>query len=129
VSHTEQAPATGVAFPSYEVNVDPYGRYTELRAAGRVARLPGREEYVVLGIPRSTVHQLARRGDLPGRRVGRRWLSFAIAFSPPSRRSMTRLRGGRRSMRNSPVCYSNLLLRPALISRQTNSKAREAPRL
>ncbi|HWH94125.1 MAG TPA: helix-turn-helix domain-containing protein [Baekduia sp.] len=28
----------------------------------------------LLGIPRSTVHQLARRGDLPGRRVGRRSL-------------------------------------------------------
>jgi excisionase family DNA binding protein len=28
----------------------------------------------LLGIPRSTVHQLARRGDLPARRVGRRWL-------------------------------------------------------
>jgi excisionase family DNA binding protein len=28
----------------------------------------------LLGIPRSTVHELARRGDLPARRVGRRWL-------------------------------------------------------
>lgn len=28
----------------------------------------------LLGIPRSTVHHLARRGDLPARRVGRRWL-------------------------------------------------------
>lgn len=28
----------------------------------------------LLGIPKSTVHQLARRGDLPARRVGRRWL-------------------------------------------------------
>jgi excisionase family DNA binding protein len=27
----------------------------------------------LLGIRRSTVHQLARRGDLPARRVGRRW--------------------------------------------------------
>jgi excisionase family DNA binding protein len=28
----------------------------------------------LLGRPRSTVHELARRGDLPARRVGRRWL-------------------------------------------------------
>jgi excisionase family DNA binding protein len=28
----------------------------------------------LLGIPRSTVHDLARRGLLPARRVGRRWL-------------------------------------------------------
>jgi excisionase family DNA binding protein len=28
----------------------------------------------LLGIPRSTVHELARRGDLPARRVGRRWI-------------------------------------------------------
>jgi excisionase family DNA binding protein len=28
----------------------------------------------LLGIPRSTVYELARRGDLPAPRVGRRWL-------------------------------------------------------
>lgn len=28
----------------------------------------------LLGIPRSTAHELARRGQLPARRVGRRWL-------------------------------------------------------
>jgi excisionase family DNA binding protein len=28
----------------------------------------------LLRIPRSTVYELARRGDLPPRRVGRRWL-------------------------------------------------------
>ena len=28
----------------------------------------------LLGVPRSTVHHLARRGELPARRVGRRWL-------------------------------------------------------
>jgi excisionase family DNA binding protein len=40
----------------------------------------------LLGIPRSTVHQLARRGDLPARRVGRRWLflrdRLAAAVAP-----------------------------------------------
>jgi excisionase family DNA binding protein len=40
----------------------------------------------LLGIPRSTVHQLARRGDLPARRVGRRWLflrdRIAAAVAP-----------------------------------------------
>ena len=28
----------------------------------------------LLGMPRSTIHDLARRGLLPARRVGRRWL-------------------------------------------------------
>lgn len=40
----------------------------------------------LLGIPRSTVHHLARRGDLPARRVGRRWLflrdRLAAALAP-----------------------------------------------
>jgi excisionase family DNA binding protein len=40
----------------------------------------------LLGIPRSTVHYLARRGDLPARRVGRRWLflreRIAAAIAP-----------------------------------------------
>ena len=41
----------------------------------------------LLGIPRSTVYELARRGDLPARRVGRRWLflrdRLAAAITPP----------------------------------------------
>jgi excisionase family DNA binding protein len=32
----------------------------------------------LLGILRSTVHELARRGALPARRVGRRWLAGAV---------------------------------------------------
>jgi excisionase family DNA binding protein len=40
----------------------------------------------LLGIPRSTVHALARRGELPARRVGRRWLflrdRLAAAIAP-----------------------------------------------
>lgn len=40
----------------------------------------------LLGIPRSTVHRLARRGELPARRVGRRWLflrdRLAAAIAP-----------------------------------------------
>jgi excisionase family DNA binding protein len=40
----------------------------------------------LLGIPRSTLHQLAGRGDLPARRVGRRWLflrdRLAAAVAP-----------------------------------------------
>jgi excisionase family DNA binding protein len=40
----------------------------------------------LLGIPRSTVYDLARRGDLPARRVGRRWLFLrervAAAIAP-----------------------------------------------
>jgi excisionase family DNA binding protein len=40
----------------------------------------------LLGIPRSTVYELARRGDLPARRVGRRWVflrdRLAAAIAP-----------------------------------------------
>jgi excisionase family DNA binding protein len=40
----------------------------------------------LLGIPRSTVHYFARRGELPARRVGRRWLflrdRLAAALAP-----------------------------------------------
>jgi excisionase family DNA binding protein len=40
----------------------------------------------LLGIPRSTVHDLARRGELPARRVGRRWIflreRLAAAIAP-----------------------------------------------
>ncbi len=40
----------------------------------------------LLGIPRSTVHHLARRGELPARRMGRRWLflrdRLAAAIAP-----------------------------------------------
>ncbi len=32
------------------------------------------EAAVILGMPRSTVSELARRGLLPARKVGRRWL-------------------------------------------------------
>jgi excisionase family DNA binding protein len=44
------------------------------------------EVAALLGIPRSTVHELARRGDLLARRVGRRWLflrdRIAAAVAP-----------------------------------------------
>jgi excisionase family DNA binding protein len=40
----------------------------------------------LLGIPRSTLHELAPRGELPARRVGRRWLflrdRLAAAITP-----------------------------------------------
>lgn len=44
------------------------------RALTRTDVLSTSEVAELLGIPRSTVHELARRGDLPARRVGRRWL-------------------------------------------------------
>jgi excisionase family DNA binding protein len=51
---------------------------TDVRSTSEVAEL--------LGIPRSTVYELARRGDLPARRVGRRWLflrdRLAAAITP-----------------------------------------------
>jgi excisionase family DNA binding protein len=40
----------------------------------------------LLGIPRSTVHHLARHGQLPARRIGRRWIflrdRLAAAIAP-----------------------------------------------
>jgi excisionase family DNA binding protein len=51
---------------------------TDILSTSEVAEL--------LGIPRSTVYELARRGDLPARRVGRRWLflrdRLAAAITP-----------------------------------------------
>lgn len=45
-----------------------------------------REVAELLGIPRSTVNELARRGELPARRVGRRWIflrdRLAAAIAP-----------------------------------------------
>src|SRR5215208_4602345 len=59
------------------------------RAARPLTRtdvLTTREVADLLGIPRSTVHELARRGDLPARRVGRRRLflrdRLAAAITP-----------------------------------------------
>lgn len=46
----------------------------ENRTLTRTDVLSTSEVAALLGIPRSTVHELARRGDLPARRVGRRWL-------------------------------------------------------
>jgi excisionase family DNA binding protein len=52
----------------------------------------------LLGIPRSTVHELARRGDLPARRVGRRWLflrdRLAAAITPLDDPDVWRSRNG-----------------------------------
>ena len=46
----------------------------ESRSLTRTHVLSATEVAELLGIPRSTVHHLARRGELPARRVGRRWL-------------------------------------------------------
>jgi excisionase family DNA binding protein len=52
----------------------------------------------LLGIPRSTVHELARRGELPARRVGRRWLflrdRLAAAIVPLEDPGAWKLRNG-----------------------------------
>ena len=56
------------------------------RPLTRTDVLSARELAELLGIPRSTVHELARRRDLPARRVGRRWLFLrdkpAAAITP-----------------------------------------------
>jgi excisionase family DNA binding protein len=56
------------------------------RPLTRTDVMPTREVADLLGIPRSTVYELARRGDLPARRVGRRWLflrdRLAAAITP-----------------------------------------------
>jgi excisionase family DNA binding protein len=36
--------------------------------------LTASEASALLGIPRSTLYELARRGDLPARQIGRRWI-------------------------------------------------------
>jgi excisionase family DNA binding protein len=58
----------------------------EPRSLTRSDVLSTTEVAELLGIPRSTVHELARRGDLPARRVGRRWLflrdRLAAAVAP-----------------------------------------------
>ena len=45
-----------------------------VRRSTRTDVLSTTEVAELLGIPRSTMYELARRGDLPARRVGRRWL-------------------------------------------------------
>jgi excisionase family DNA binding protein len=56
------------------------------RPLTRADVLSTREVADLLGIPRSTVYELARRGDFPARRVGRRWLflrdRLAAAVTP-----------------------------------------------
>lgn len=58
----------------------------EPRSLTRSDVLSTTEVAELLGIPRSTVHLLARRGELPARRVGRRWLflrdRIAAAIAP-----------------------------------------------
>ena len=60
--------------------------HADLRPLTRADVLSTTEVAELLGIPRSTVHELARRGDLPARRVGRRWLflrdRIAAAVAP-----------------------------------------------
>ncbi|MBD0282782.1 MAG: helix-turn-helix domain-containing protein [Thermoleophilaceae bacterium] len=66
----------------------------------------------LLGIPRSTVHELARRGDLPARRVERRWLFLrdrARRGDHAARRSGC-LEASKRRLK-SPERYSTALLR------------------
>jgi excisionase family DNA binding protein len=67
--------------PSLGQMATPAGRQltrTDVLSTSEVAEL--------LGIPRSTVHELVRRGDLPARRVGRRWVflrnRLAAAITP-----------------------------------------------
>jgi excisionase family DNA binding protein len=58
----------------------------EPRSLTRSDVLSTTEVAELLGIPRSTVHHLARRGQLPAGRVGRRWLflreRIAAAVAP-----------------------------------------------
>jgi excisionase family DNA binding protein len=63
----------------------PYCTTMEPRSLTR-SLLSTTEVAELLGIPRSTVHHLARRGELPARPVGRRWLflreRIAAAIAP-----------------------------------------------
>jgi excisionase family DNA binding protein len=73
---------------------DIWMRTPVVRPLTRTDVLSTTEVAELLGIPRSTVYDLARRGDLPARRVGRPRCSSASASRPPSHRSTIRLRGG-----------------------------------
>ena len=83
--------------------------HDDVRPLTRADVLSTTEVAELLGIPRSTVHELARRGDLPARRVGRRWLflrkriAAALApldephaWRPPSRFSPDQINGASR---------------------------------
>ena len=59
-------PARPMESPALEQPAHPPLTRADVLSTSEVAEL--------LGIPRSTVHHLARRGELPARRVGRRWL-------------------------------------------------------
>jgi excisionase family DNA binding protein len=84
----------------------------------------------LLGIPRSTVHELARRGDLPARRVGRRWLfvrdRLAAAITP-ARRSR-RLEAPKRPLK-SLERYSTALLRDGGDNAANAAETKKSPRV
>jgi len=83
----------------------------------------------LLGIPRSTVYELARRGDLPARRFGRRWLFLrnrpAAAITPLDAPAAWK----RPKRRLKPLeRYSTALLRQGHDDAATGPETKKSPR-
>src|SRR5215212_12135038 len=84
------------------------------RSLTRTHVLSFAEAAELLGIPRSTVHYLVRRGELWARRVGRRWLFPRDGSPPRSRRWTSPAPGARRTMTSgaaTAIGYSRSLER------------------
>jgi excisionase family DNA binding protein len=79
-------------------------------------------------MPRSTIHGLARRGELPARRVGRRWLflrdRLAAAITPLDDPGAWKPRNGGLK---SPERYSTALLRTGHNDAANASETRKSP--
>jgi excisionase family DNA binding protein len=84
----------------------------------------------LLGIPRSTVHELARRGDLPARRIGRRWVflrdRLAAAITPLD--DPTAWKPKKRDLK-SLERYSTALLRSAHDDAARAPETKKSPRM
>lgn len=85
VRATSGSGAFGATASVIFVNTDPGWRHRGIARAMTATAMPpepltradvltASEASALLGIPRSTLYELARRGDLPARQIGRRWI-------------------------------------------------------
>jgi excisionase family DNA binding protein len=96
------------------------------RSLTRADVLSTTEVAELLGIPRSTVHHLARRGQLAARRAGRRWLflrdRLAAAIAPLT----IRRRGAQKTCIQGRKRYSTALLHAGWTTQQTVAQTEKA---